>query len=348
MMEILYFCISNLTKTSMKRVLFTSVSLLLATAVLAAQAPDYPTGGAPATAAAVSPTDGSLWVGTAGDGLRRTGRNGKVLLYDASRSGQPIDSVASLRFDPDGTLHLENSRGAWFTYTSLSGFVREDAPEAEPVIEQTAAPDPVVVVKKRSPLPWMLLGLAVGALGMFLILRKKQEEPAPVPEPVPVPVPEPAPVPSPKPIVEEKPKVKIQVNRQPQNEKSNVESPGPARVKEESLVLTPPEDGSFSEQVEKLIRENLSDPELNVETIAARLGISRIHVNRKMQKETGTSPSALITRLRMEKAAELLTGEKRPVAEVAGAVGFVTASYFSSAFRKYFGMTPKEFVKKNS
>ena len=46
----------------------------------------------------------------------------------------------------------------------------------------------------------------------------------------------------------------------------------------------------------------------------------------------------------MKQAAYLLVHDKVNISEVAYRVGFSTPSYFSSSFREYFGMPPKEFV----
>ena len=52
----------------------------------------------------------------------------------------------------------------------------------------------------------------------------------------------------------------------------------------------------------------------------------------------------LIKTFRMKQAAYLLANNKVNVSEVAYRVGFSSHSYFSNAFREYFGMSPREFV----
>jgi len=76
------------------------------------------------------------------------------------------------------------------------------------------------------------------------------------------------------------------------------------------------------------------------------VGMSRVHLNRKLKETAGISPSSLIKSTRMKQAAYLLVHDKVNISEVAYRVGFSTPSYFSSSFREYFGMTPKEFVSK--
>ena len=76
------------------------------------------------------------------------------------------------------------------------------------------------------------------------------------------------------------------------------------------------------------------------------MGISRVHLNRKLKETGNVPPSQLIRSFRMKQAAYLLVNNKVNVSEVAYRVGYSSHSYFSSSFRDYFGMTPREFVAK--
>ena len=79
---------------------------------------------------------------------------------------------------------------------------------------------------------------------------------------------------------------------------------------------------------------------------ARRLATSADFTALSEDLEESISPSTLIKSTRMKQAAYLLVHEKVNISEVAYRVGFSTPSYFSSSFRDYFGMTPKEFVSK--
>ena len=96
------------------------------------------------------------------------------------------------------------------------------------------------------------------------------------------------------------------------------------------------------------IKDNIENPDFGVEMLSGEVGISRVHLNRKLKECLGTSPSSLIKSLRLKQAAYLLVHNKVNISEVAYKVGFSTHSYFSSSFHDYFGMTPKEFVAKYS
>ena len=78
--------------------------------------------------------------------------------------------------------------------------------------------------------------------------------------------------------------------------------------------------------------------------LCADVGISRVHLNRKLKEFGREPPSVLIRKCRMKQAARLLADNKVNVSEVAYRIGFSSHSHFSSSFREFFGLSPKEFV----
>ena len=105
-------------------------------------------------------------------------------------------------------------------------------------------------------------------------------------------------------------------------------------------------DESLLRRVVEAIRANLENPDFDVAALCAEVGISRVHLNRKLKETGNVPPSQLIKSFRMKQAAYLLVNNKVNVSEVAYRVGYSSHSYFSSSFREYFGMSPKEFVAK--
>lgn len=103
-------------------------------------------------------------------------------------------------------------------------------------------------------------------------------------------------------------------------------------------------DEKLLHRVVDVIHKNMSDPEFSVESLSQEVGISRVHLNRKLKELIDTSPSSLIKSVRLKQAAFLLAQSNVTVAEVAYTVGFSSPAYFSSNFSQYFGMTPKEFT----
>ncbi len=113
-------------------------------------------------------------------------------------------------------------------------------------------------------------------------------------------------------------------------------------------VKVVPVGAGLKECVMEVIKRNLDNPEFGVEDLSREVGMSRVHMNRKLKETLGISPSNLIKSTRMKQAAYLLVHYKVNVSEVAYKVGFSTPSYFSNSFRSYFGLSPKEFVVKYS
>jgi len=103
-------------------------------------------------------------------------------------------------------------------------------------------------------------------------------------------------------------------------------------------------DEKLMRRVVDVIHKNIADADFSVETLSTEVGISRVHLNRKLKELIDTSPSALIKSVRLKQAAFLLVQSNVTVAEVAYSVGFSSPAYFSSNFSQFFGMTPKEFT----
>ncbi len=109
--------------------------------------------------------------------------------------------------------------------------------------------------------------------------------------------------------------------------------------------------GSADEKLLRRILESVSnhldDPEFGVTMLCEDVGISRVHLNRKLKAFGKDSPGTLIKTFRMKQAAHLLVDNRVNVSEVAYRVGFSSHSYFSSSFKEFFGMTPREFVARH-
>ena len=93
------------------------------------------------------------------------------------------------------------------------------------------------------------------------------------------------------------------------------------------------------------VRENLSDANYNVEALAAAMNMSRSSLHRKIKALTDLSSLDFIRIIRLQKAAELLK-EGKSVTDVAAETGFVNTKYFSSLFKKQFGMQPSKYSGK--
>ena len=101
-------------------------------------------------------------------------------------------------------------------------------------------------------------------------------------------------------------------------------------------------DKTFAAQLRKIIQDNLSDNEFNVERIGDEIGLSRVQLYRKVKALTGYSPVEMLRKARLTRARHLLRTTEKTVSEVAYAVGFSTPSYFSKCYKDEFGENPKK------
>lgn len=106
-------------------------------------------------------------------------------------------------------------------------------------------------------------------------------------------------------------------------------------------IKTP--DDRLLERIVRVVNEHLGDPELTVEQVAAETGISRVHLHRKLKELTSQTPRDFIRNLRLAKAAEMLSEKKYAISELADAVGFPSASSFTTAFKGLYGVSPSEY-----
>ena len=104
-----------------------------------------------------------------------------------------------------------------------------------------------------------------------------------------------------------------------------------------------PEDKMFGKVIQA-IKAHIDDSTFGVNELASEVGVSRVHLNRKMKERYGMSPVNFIRSYRLKQSAYLLVNNKVSISDVAYRMGFSSHPYFSNVFREYFGMSPKEFV----
>lgn len=114
-----------------------------------------------------------------------------------------------------------------------------------------------------------------------------------------------------------------------------------------SLDLQSP-DEQLLERIMKVLNKHIADPNLNVEFVASEVGISRAHLHRKLKELTNQSPRDFIRNIRLKQAATLLTKRGQNVTEVMYAVGIQNAASFSTMFKSFYGVSPKEYVQEYS
>lgn len=103
-------------------------------------------------------------------------------------------------------------------------------------------------------------------------------------------------------------------------------------------------DEALMDRIMQSINLHLGDSEFTVEQLCAEAAISRAHLHRKMKEMTGLPITEFIRNIRLEQAARLLREQKLNITQVAYTVGFSNLGYFSTVFRKHFGVAPRDFV----
>lgn len=100
---------------------------------------------------------------------------------------------------------------------------------------------------------------------------------------------------------------------------------------------------ALMERVMKVINQHLTDSDFNVDILSEEVGLSRTQLHRKMKEITGISAGEFVRNHRLQQAARLIREGKVNISQVAFSVGFNNQTYFSTVFKKHFGMTPSEY-----
>ena len=114
----------------------------------------------------------------------------------------------------------------------------------------------------------------------------------------------------------------------------------------EDIRLKSP-DEKLLEKIMECIRKNITNSDLSVDMISDEVGVSRVHLHRKMKELTGQTPHDFIRGIRLKKAAQLLAEKNMNVTEVMYACGFANSASFSTIFRKYYGMSPRDYMREH-
>lgn len=106
-------------------------------------------------------------------------------------------------------------------------------------------------------------------------------------------------------------------------------------------------DKKFLKKILDIINKHISDSNFNVELLAEEISISRSVLQRKIHSLIGESPAAVIRRIRLNRAAELIKNRFGTLSEIALEVGYNNPAHFSEAFKKQFETTPSRFQQNN-
>ena len=102
-------------------------------------------------------------------------------------------------------------------------------------------------------------------------------------------------------------------------------------------------DESFMQQVMDFMEANMSNEDLEIESFAEKLCVSRAVFYRKLKSITGYTPVEFVRVIRLKRAIQLIKDNSFTVSELAYMTGFSDPKYFARCFKKMTGMTPTEY-----
>ena len=103
-------------------------------------------------------------------------------------------------------------------------------------------------------------------------------------------------------------------------------------------------DNEFLKNCKKVIIDNISNTEFNLDELSKSVGLSARQINRKLKNLIDQTPMEWIYSFRLEEAKRLLQSGKS-ILEVADLTGFTTTKSFGTVFKRKFGVAPKDFMR---
>lgn len=105
-----------------------------------------------------------------------------------------------------------------------------------------------------------------------------------------------------------------------------------------------PREKQLLEPVLAYLQAHLTEPELDVGSLAALAGVSQVYLRRVFKKQQGVSPAGYVVRQRLQLAQQLLLSDGQlTIAQVATMAGFRDPLYFSRVFKRQLGLSPTEY-----
>lgn len=99
----------------------------------------------------------------------------------------------------------------------------------------------------------------------------------------------------------------------------------------------------FMDRFKKKILENMGNADMKMDDLGAQMKLSKVQLYRKVKAMTGKTPAELLKEMRLQRAYTLLQQTDKTISEVSAEVGFAVPGYFSSCFKKQFGVLPTDF-----
>lgn len=104
-------------------------------------------------------------------------------------------------------------------------------------------------------------------------------------------------------------------------------------------------DWKFIANVKKHVEDNLDNPSFTVDTLCSLMGMSRTSFYNKLRALTDQAPGDYIRLIRLKHAVKLLKENTHSITEIAEMTGFSDAKYFREVFKKYYNVSPSQYIK---
>ncbi len=122
-------------------------------------------------------------------------------------------------------------------------------------------------------------------------------------------------------------------------QRSGTQSGAESEKPSSAAVIT----STFMTRLDQVLTEQLENPELDIDDVAALVGTSRASLYRRLETLSQTTPAEYIRNFRLRRAAEMLRQSDTRIAQIAFAVGFRRQSAFTRAFKAHYQCTPSEY-----
>jgi len=106
-------------------------------------------------------------------------------------------------------------------------------------------------------------------------------------------------------------------------------------------------DKQFMDRAVAIIVENLANPDFDAPQFTQAMRMSASTLYRKIKSITGMAPKELIRNVKLKHACAMLMERSCNVTEAAKRTGFSNPKYFSYSFKNEFGMSPRDYIKRN-
>lgn len=107
-------------------------------------------------------------------------------------------------------------------------------------------------------------------------------------------------------------------------------------------------DEKLMKNIFEIIEAQFDRPNFTVDFLSSEVGLSRVHLTRKLKALTGMAPAEFLKDFRMKKAVGMLRMGTFKIADIAYSVGYQDVQYFSKAFKAKYGKSPLLYIKENS